>query len=163
MDPIRDRDDATEQTLCYDTVTREIYRNTNAAKTFVIHHPKDDDKYLVHACLEGPESGVYYRGVNTLVDGKAVVELPDYVESIAESLTVHVTPLVEFEELETLEAAVILLATRVKNGKFGVAGNVSTCDFSWLVFGKRENVNVCPKKSDVILHGLGPYTWYSDV
>jgi len=32
------------------------------SKTFVREHPLNKDKYLVHACLEGPEAGVYYRG-----------------------------------------------------------------------------------------------------
>ena len=30
----------------------------NTAKTFVIDHPDDTSKYLVHGCLEGPEGGV---------------------------------------------------------------------------------------------------------
>ena len=34
----------------------------DGAKTFVIDHPDDENKYLVHVCLEGPEAGVYYRG-----------------------------------------------------------------------------------------------------
>ena len=28
-------------------------------KTFIIEHPQDTEKYLIHACLEGPEVGVY--------------------------------------------------------------------------------------------------------
>jgi hypothetical protein len=34
----------------------------NTSKTFIIDHPIKKDKYLVHACVEGPETGVYYRG-----------------------------------------------------------------------------------------------------
>jgi hypothetical protein len=35
-------------------------------KTFIIEHPIDTSKYLIHACLEGPEAGVYYRGKATI-------------------------------------------------------------------------------------------------
>ena len=49
-------------TFCtkYDTTSKEITYDEN--KTFVIQHPTEYNKYLVHSCLEGPESGVYYRG-----------------------------------------------------------------------------------------------------
>ena len=31
-------------------------------KSFVIDHPLHEDKYLMHATLEGPEGGIFYRG-----------------------------------------------------------------------------------------------------
>ena len=31
---------------------------------------EDKDKYLVHACLEGPEAGVYYRGKDIIQDNE---------------------------------------------------------------------------------------------
>src|SRR5690606_26299208 len=69
----------------------EIVRNTD--KTFVIEHPIDKNKYLVHACLEGPESGVYYRG-DSIINYKKnkTILLPDYVQYLASNFTVHVTP-----------------------------------------------------------------------
>ena len=46
--------------VMYDTATSELwYSGSNAGsanKTFVIDHPDDSDKYLVHVCLEGPEA-----------------------------------------------------------------------------------------------------------
>ena len=36
-------------------------------KTFIIDHPIDKNKYLVHGCLEGPEFGVYYRGKSEIL------------------------------------------------------------------------------------------------
>ena len=47
------------------------------------------DKWLVHGCLEGPESGVYYRGKDI---APTTVKLPEYVSKIASDFTVQVTP-----------------------------------------------------------------------
>ena len=44
-------------------------------KPFDIPHPTKKGYRLRHVCLEGPESGVYYRGRLT---GKNVIELPEY-------------------------------------------------------------------------------------
>ena len=43
-------------------------------KPFDIPHPTKKGYRLRHVCLEGPESGVYYRGRLT---GKNVIELPN--------------------------------------------------------------------------------------
>ena len=40
----------------------------DSTKTFVIEHPNNVDKFLVHGCLEGPEAGVYYRGKDKIVN-----------------------------------------------------------------------------------------------
>ncbi len=48
---------SSQPVLTYNTTTNEI--SSNSAKTFVINHPTKPDSYLVHACLEGPEAGVY--------------------------------------------------------------------------------------------------------
>ena len=69
------------------------YLNGVPTKTFIVDHPIDSDKYLVHACLEGPEAGVYYRGEAKIVDNKStIVFLPDYVASLATNYTTHLTP-----------------------------------------------------------------------
>lgn len=41
-----------------------IYTEVLMARTknFVIDHPSEENKKLVHACLEGPENAVYIRG-----------------------------------------------------------------------------------------------------
>jgi hypothetical protein len=44
-------------------------------KPFDIPHPTKDGWRLRHVCLEGPESGVYYRGRLT---NSNVIELPEY-------------------------------------------------------------------------------------
>jgi hypothetical protein len=50
----------------YDNTTKQFVQSTS--KTFVIDHPVDPERYLVHACLEGPEAGIYYRGKSFVND-----------------------------------------------------------------------------------------------
>jgi hypothetical protein len=130
-------------------MTGEVFLNTN--KTFVIDHPMDTNKYLVHACLEGPEAGVYYRGEQEILNGSEVeIELPYYVDSLATNFTVQVTPIYN-GKIRTFNSS------RVVNNKFTVYGESGP--FAWLVHGKRGNVNVDPNKNDVIVNGDGPYKY----
>jgi len=145
----------------YSAVTNELfYVNvpTNvgsagvASKTFVIDHPSKKDKYLVHACLEGPEAGVYYRGDSCIHEGESIsiISLPDYVDSLATDFTIGVTPIGEPR---------VLGVSRVKDGKFTVYGPPG--EFFWTVYGKRTSIEVEPLKSSVKLKGDGPYTYLS--
>jgi hypothetical protein len=127
------------------------YVGTSPAKSFVIDHPTSPSKYLVHACLEGPEAGVYYRGKSEVgADGNALVNLPSYVDAFATDLTVNVTPIYN-GNVRTLNA------TEVCSNQFKVFGNPGP--FHWHVYGKRQSIIVEPEKSNVELKGSGPYKW----
>jgi hypothetical protein len=129
--------------LLYNPSSGKISYNTS--KTFVIDHPIEGNKYLVHACLEGPEAGVYYRGEAEITNNEFVeILLPEYTKEFTE-FTHHVTPLYKYNEYYCCvqENKVIVYG---KNGKF-----------SWYVFGKRENINVEPLRNQVIIGGEGPY------
>lgn len=53
------------------------------SKSFWIDHPTKPGKQLRHGSLEGPEHGVYYRGlVEFDADGEAVFTLPEYFVSL---------------------------------------------------------------------------------
>jgi hypothetical protein len=126
-------------------------RSTFTVKTFVIDHPTSASKYLIHACLEGPEAGVYYRGKGEVADdGNALVNLPNYVDAFATDLTVNVTPIYN-GNVRTLNA------TEVCSNQFKVFGNPGP--FHWHVYGKRQSIIVEPEKSNVELKGSGPYKW----
>jgi len=58
-------------------------------KLFNIEHPSKENKRLIHACLEGPELGVYFRGKTN----KNEIEFPDYWRDLVDenSITVHLT------------------------------------------------------------------------
>lgn len=63
------------------------------SKNFVIDHPSyPENKYLIYACLEGPENGVYYRGRLT---GKSVIDLPEVWRNLVhqETITVQLQPI----------------------------------------------------------------------
>ena len=60
-------------------------------KSFVIDHPTKEGMKLQYACLEGPENGVYVRGV---VEDANIIELPYYWVELVDknSITVQLTP-----------------------------------------------------------------------
>ena len=128
--------------------------NWDSTKTFVIDHPSDKNKYLIHACLEGPEVGVYYRGTAEVFDKFIEIQLPEYVDILATDFTVNVTH--EFNEEEDSEPKTYA-ATKIKNSKFKIYGPKGKV--SWLVLGKRGDINVEPLKSSVTVKGDGPYKY----
>jgi len=145
----------------YSTIRNLILGGTgDSLKTFVIDHPCDKNKYLVHACLEGPEAGVYYRGEGKITNNKStIIKLPYYVDKLASQLTVNLTPIYDSDTMDNgLELETIILkSSRVKNNAFTVYG--PTCEFFWTVYGKRNEINVEPLKRLTDIKGTGPYKW----
>ncbi|MFC0033103.1 hypothetical protein ACFFMM_26635 [Micromonospora chaiyaphumensis] len=115
------------------------------SKQFAIDHPLDapdatQRRQLIHAALEGPENGVYYRGEGRLENGTATVELPAYFEALtrAEGRTVQLTPV--FEDDEPVSA---LAAGRVRDGAFRVRtvdGSPASHAFCWQVTAIRADL-----------------------
>jgi len=122
-----------------------------AGKSFIIDHPTNANKYLVHVCLEGPEAGVYYRGKGEIINDESVdVELPSYVNALAYDFTINVTAIYGGK-------IITLNTSEVTNNKFTVYGVNSK--FHWIVYGKRFNIDVEPNKNDVSVKGQGPYLY----
>ncbi len=143
---------STQPVLMYNTTTKEI--SSSSAKTFVINHPTKPDSYLVHACLEGPEAGVYYRGEAKIENNKSVsVSLPDYVSSFAGNFSIQITPIY----IDDTDENIVYSTSRVKNNAFTVHGKNGS--FYWLVYAQRGKIEVEPKKSDVQVGGDGPYKY----
>ena len=140
---------STNNGVWYDSALNTFYYAT--AKSFIINHPIQEEKYLVHACLEGPEAGVYYRGTGKILDNVSVeINLPHYVEALANDFTLQITPIYNGK-------ITILNTSEVSNNKFTVYGE--NCKFYWHVTGKRSDVNVEPLKTDVEVKGQGPYLY----
>jgi hypothetical protein len=99
------------------------------SKNFIIDHPLDETKSLVHSCLEGPEVGVFYRGEVTLTNGGAIVTLPDYFESLVypDNRSVLLTQIDDDKELA------ILAASRIIAGKFYIRSSVKDATVAWEV------------------------------
>ena len=133
--------------------TDQTYYYYTGSKTFVIDHPMNTEKYLVHACLEGPEGGVYYRGKSEITNNQCVtVILPKYVNILATDFTVQITPIFSGEKNKE-----ILYTSEVVDNRFTVYGNNGK--FYWLVHGKRCNIEVEPLKATTNVKGTGPYKW----
>ena len=101
-------------------------------KLFDIEHPsKGGDHRLAHASLEGPELGVYHRGI--LKDSE-FIELPDYWKDLVdtETITVHLTPIGTYQYLYYTVAKNRII---VKNHS-----NLPT-HCSYIVYGERKDVN----------------------
>lgn len=120
-------------------------------KSFVINHPIQQDKYLVHACLEGPEAGVYYRGTGVISNNNStVIELPEYVGAFATDFTIQLTPIYNGK-------INILNVSEIIDNKFTVYGENGK--FYWNVIGKRLEIVTEPLKTDVEVKGQGPYLY----
>lgn len=122
-----------------------------SGKNFIIEHPSDESKLLIHSCLEGPETGVYYRGRGEITDGYSVtVKLPEYVANLAYEWTIHVAAVYE-GVIRTYNF------TGVENNQFQVFGENGK--FHWSSLGKRVDIIVEPLKSQANVFGQGPYLW----
>jgi hypothetical protein len=124
-------------------------------KTFIIDHPTDSNKYLVHACLEGPENGVYYRGKGKIENEMwTAIQLPKYVVSLATNFTIHLSKKYNADYTNNLSFSDI-----DENGVFIVYG--TNCEFHWIVYGERKPLIVEPNKNEIVIQGNGPYKWYT--
>ena len=138
--------------LMYATNGELFYRS--ASKTFVINHPTQSDAYLIHACLEGPEAGVYVRGKGVIapMTESMVITLPSYSNALATAYTIHVTG-----KREDKDAIHSYRATRVIDGTFTVYGPPGS--FFWHAYGTRHAIVTEPRKEEVTLRGDGPYRY----
>lgn len=106
--------------------------NVQGWKEFDIPHPTKSDHRLSHACLEGPEIGVYYRGK---LENTNIIELPEYWRGLVDSntITVNLTPHNYYQELFVKS---IEWGTRIViQSNSGAAVNCS-----YVVYGKRKDV-----------------------
>jgi hypothetical protein len=136
--------------------------STGVFKTFIINHPSDPNRYLVHATVEGPEAGVFYRGTAHLHNGRADVMLPDYFEALTrpEDRTVLLTNIGGFDRLAIEKQA----RGPIVDGRFVVISDNpnSTQEFHWEVKAVRKDAPrlvVAPLKDDISVAGIGPYTY----
>lgn len=127
-------------------------------KTFIISHPIDKNRWLVHATTESPHNGVEYWGT-VVLDGRGVaeVELPDYFEALTTVVGRAVL-------LTGMDGAIMApTATYPKGGRFCVHG-VPGQTVSWLVKAIRQDVPplmVAPRRDQIDVHGQGPYRYYT--
>jgi len=136
------------------TLNLTLSGGPTTSKSFIIDHPLDADKYLIHACIEGPTVDVYYRGEARLSDGAATVTLPSYFEALTkkENRTVTLTCIGGWSKL--------WVEGEVTDGMLTVRGDVPSQRFYWEVKAERGSIEVEPRKSDIEVFGDGPYRYY---
>ena len=100
-------------------------------KPFDIPHPTKKGYRLRHVCLEGPESGVYYRGRLT---GKNIIELPEYWRGLVDPETITVT-LTQIKTSQDLIIDGIEWGSRIKVK----SGNGTDIDCFYLVHAERAD------------------------
>jgi hypothetical protein len=102
------------------------------AKYFSIPHPTKEGKKLVHACLEGPEVGVYFRGRSK----SNTIEMPDYWDGLVhlDSMTVEITAIGANQDLYVEDIA--------DNGDVTVGSNTETpLNYFYVIYGERKDVD----------------------
>ena len=119
--------DATISGTTYSTFRGSI--NVQGWKGFDIKHPTKENHRLRYVCLEGPEGGVYYRGI--LKDSE-FIELPDYWKDLVDTktITAHLTPIGTYQYLYYTVAKNRII---VKNHS-----NLPT-HCSYIVYGERKD------------------------
>jgi hypothetical protein len=154
----------TPSVMLYNQGTGEVgYSSVTSAtnKTFVIPHPLDAKRYLVHACLEGPEAGVYYRGRGSICEGEESVEvfLPSYVGALAYDFTIQITPMYSGGPLVNPGFIVSDFCKERSSFRVYSSHGKASCAFFWLAHGSRSEVETEPLIDEVKVAGDGPYLW----
>jgi hypothetical protein len=130
------------------TINNSLYANEIAAavKHFVIPHPLKKGNVLVHGSLEGPENGVFYRGISKLKNGTSTVKLPDYFNKLVhkENITVHLQTINEYEDIYIKEInyennEFIVICRKKKFIEKLIMGKSKDIEFNWIVFAERKD------------------------
>jgi len=106
---------------------------TGGSKMFAIDHPLDpQNMYLYHAAIESAEMlNVYSGNVVLNANGEAVVQLPDYFESLNSDIRYQLTCIGGWAQ--------IYIAEEVRDNRFSIAGGTPGLKVSWEITGRRHD------------------------
>ena len=110
-------------------------------KPFDIQHPtKGKGHRLRHACIEGPEVGVYYRG---RLKESNVIELPYYWKDLVDenSITVQLQPIGSNQNLVIQEFNNEFIVIAEDSTNTDLITDLSTIDCFYHVYGERKDIN----------------------
>jgi hypothetical protein len=116
----------------------DVYTNGTASanfKSFVQPHPTDASKEVAYANLEGPEARIFEEGTARLVNGEAVIEMPEHFRLVAgeQGIRVQLTP--RSAESKGL-AAVEVTRERIRVRELG--SGTGSYDFDYYVTADRK-------------------------
>jgi hypothetical protein len=101
--------------------------------SFKIDHPLDpENKYLYHSFVESPDmKNIYDGNVTTDANGEAVVEMPDYFETLNRDFRYQLTVIGQFAQA--------IVADEIKDNRFRIKTNAAGVKVSWQVTGIRQD------------------------
>jgi hypothetical protein len=102
---------------------------TAASKSFDIDHPTKKGFRLRYGVLEGPEHGVYVRGVVT----SSIIELPDYWRGLVHenSITIQLTP---------VGSATLHYLVKIEDNKVYIDSETSVINANFFIQAERKDV-----------------------
>ena len=118
----------------------QVFGNVNVTGTlskgggsFKIDHPLDpENKYLSHSFVESPDMMNIYNGnITTDSGGLAVVELPDYFDTLNRDFRYQLTVVGQFAQA--------IVAEEVKDNRFTIQTSAPGVKVSWQVTGVRQD------------------------
>jgi hypothetical protein len=128
---------------------------SKGAGSFKIDHPLDpENKFLLHSFVESPDMMNVYNG-NVVLDaqGEAVIELPEWFESLNGDYRYQLTCIGGF--------APVYVAEEVKDNRFRIGGGQGGLKVSWQVTGVRRdayaNAHRIPVEQDKPANLRGTY------
>jgi len=106
---------------------------SNNATSFRIDHPLDPaNKYLSHSAVESPDMlNIYNGNVVTDANGDAVVELPEWFETLNRDFRYQLTVIGQFAQG--------IISNEVANHQFSIKTDKPGVKVSWLVTGVRQD------------------------
>jgi len=106
---------------------------SKAAGSFKIDHPLDPaNKYLYHSFVESPDMMNIYNGnATTDAQGSAVVQLPEWFETLNRDFRYQLTVIGQFAQA--------IVASKVSNHQFAIKTDKPNVEVSWQVTGIRQD------------------------
>lgn len=107
---------------------------SKSSGSFKIDHPLDpENKYLSHSFVESPDMMNIYNGIITLdSDGTAVVELPDYFETLNRNFRYQLTAI-------GASMPGLFISSEVSTNSFAIGGGAPKARVSWEITGVRQD------------------------
>jgi hypothetical protein len=122
---------------------------------FKIDHPLfPANKYLNHSFVESPDMKNIYDGIAIMdANGEAIVELPEWFESLNSDFRYQLTCIGEYAQ--------VFIAEKLNNNRFKIAGGYPDMEVSWQVTGIRQdayaNAHRIPVEEDKTGREVGKY------
>ena len=137
------------------TLIGNVVGKASGNKSFDIPHVTQKGKRIRHVCAEGPESGIYIRG---RLEGKNVIELPEYWEGLVDPDTITVT----LTQIGTSQDLIVDSVDWGKQVKIR-SGNASNINCFYEVWGARHiDPNNPDEKLHVVYDGESPADYPGD-